>query len=481
MVSTLHGIEGPNVTGLKLFKPSLLRIRLLAPSMALIVAATMIPTGLRYPSLSHLQDLFNTADFVNNLILYMPLGIALSDSSLIRAFLFGLLLSTCAEVLQLGYVDRIPSFLDIASNTAGALIGYLGARFFLGRASRPRSLRLYRAIGVAAIPLSILGTLTLIHEPPKADFSDWDPAFHLAVGNELTGDRPWSGTISKLAIYPSAMSPSQLNELAQQSPAPALSEAPIVGPMGAAALTGRSGHPLLSQQEEIRFFDTVVSRGQLTLAVWMRPNNLEQGGPARIVTYSQNPSSRNFTLGQIGNTLTFRLRTPASGINGVNPALYTGPVLSVNNTSFVAAVYDGRVSRLYVDGKRVAQTDLAARRPRLPRRILPWLPNSLPIREIELCGAEILLSGLLAIGIFSWGGVPERRWIRYFIGASAGVVIGAIVWVFAVSNPGLGFRILMECVGAGLVISASVETLEAGDESSSSSNGKSPRRVALQK
>jgi VanZ family protein len=464
---------------LKLSKPPLLRIRLLAPSIALIVAATMIPTGLRYPSLSHIQDLFNTADFVNNLILYMPLGIALSGSSLIRAFLFGLLLSTCAEVLQLGYVDRIPSFLDIASNTAGALIGYLGGRFFLDRAYRPRSLKLYRAIGVAAIPLSILGTLSIIHESPKADFSDWNPAFHLAVGNELTGDRPWSGTISKFAIYPFALSPSQLNGLAQQSPVNAPSEAPVVGPMGAADLAGRSGRPLLSQQEERGFFDALVSRSELTLVVWMRPDNLEQSGPARIVTYSQSPANRNFTLGQIGNTLTFRLRTPASGINGVSPALYTGPVLSLDKTSFVAAVYDGRASRLYVDGKQVAQADLATRRPRLPNRIMPWLPGSLPIREIELCGAEILLSGLLAIGIFSWSGVPERRWTRYFIGAAAGAVIGAIVWVFAVSSPGLGFRILVECVGAGLVISASIETVEA-DERVSSSDG-SRRRVALQK
>ena len=439
----------------------------------------MIPTGLRYPSLSHIQDLFNTADFVNNLILYMPLGIALSDSSLLRAFLFGFLLSTCAEVLQLGYVDRIPSFLDIASNTAGALIGYLGARFFLGRGDRPRSLRLYRAIGIAAIPIAILGTLSLIHESPKADFSDWNPAFHLAVGNELTGDRPWSGTISKFAIYPFALSPSQLNGLAQQSPVNAPSEAPVVGPMGAADLAGRSGRPLLSQQEERGFFDALVSRSELTLVVWMRPDNLEQSGPARIVTYSQSPANRNFTLGQIGNTLTFRLRTPASGINGVSPALYTGPVLSLDKTSFVAAVYDGRASRLYVDGKQVAQADLATRRPRLPNRIMPWLPGSLPIREIELCGAEILLSGLLAIGIFSWSGVPERRWTRYFIGAAAGAVIGAIVWVFAVSSPGLGFRILVECVGAGLVISASIETLEA-DERVSSPDG-SRRRVALQK
>jgi VanZ family protein len=461
---------------LKLFKPPLLRIRLLAPSIALIVAATMIPTGLRYPSLSHIQDLFNGADFVNNLILYMPLGIALSDSSLLRAFLFGLLLSTCAEVLQLGYIDRIPSFLDIASNTAGALIGYLSARFFLGRAYRPRSLRFYRAIGVAGIPLAILGTLTLLHDPPKSDFSNWDPAFHLAVGNELTGDRAWSGTISKFAIYPFAMSPSQLNDLAQGNPPP---EAPIVGPMGPTDLAGRTGRPLLSQQEELSFFDTLVSRSQLTLVVWMRPDNLEQRGPARIVTYSENPSGRNFTLGQIGNTLTFRLRTPASGTNGVNPALYSGPVLSLNKTSFVAAVYDGHISRLYIDGKRVAQADLAAKRPRLPKRIMPWLPNSLPIREIELCGAEILLSGLLAIGIFSWCGVPQRRWIRYFIGAAAGVVIGAIVCVFAVSNPGLGFRILIECVGAGLVISASVETQAADEELSST--GTSRRRVVIQK
>ena len=103
--------------------------------------------------------------------------------------------------------------------------------------------------------------------------------------------------------------------------------------------------------------------------------------------------------------------------------------------------------------------------------------SSLPIREIELCGAEILLSGLLAIGIFAWCGVPQRRSIRYFIGAAAGVVIGTIVWVFAVSSPGLGFRILVECIGAGLVISSSVET--AADERIRSSD-RSRRRVALQ-
>jgi hypothetical protein len=188
----------------------------------------------------------------------------------------------------------------------------------------------------------------------------------------------------------------------------------------------------------------------------LRPNNLEQTGPARIVTYSQDWRYRNFTLAQMRNTLTFRLRTPASGLNGSDPALYTGPVLTLYHTSFVAAVYDGRVSSVYVDGKLAAREDLAARRPRLPHRIWSWLPGPLPMRQIELCGAEILLSGLFSIGIFALLGVPRRRMHRYFLGAAAGAAIGAIVWAFAVSEPWLGVRILLECVAAGLFISTSV-------------------------
>jgi hypothetical protein len=426
----------------------------------------MIPTGLRHPSLSYIQDIFESADFVNNLILYMPLGIALGGTSLTRAFLFGLCLSTCAEVLQLGYVDRIPSFLDIASNTCGAVIGYVIARPLLRTFHDPRSLRLYRPVTVAAIPIAILGALMLLHHPPPSDFSNWSPAFHLATGNELTGDRPWSGTISELAIYPFAMSPAQVSDLASQTTSSdsvqkaamkGSSGAAIVGPMQPTALT-RFGRPLLSTQEELALYKELVSTSQLTLVVRMRTNNLEQIGPARIVTYSLNPVSRNFTLGQIGNTLTFRLRTPGSGLNGSEPALYTGPVLSLGHSCLVAAVYDGRISRLYVDGRPVAQADLGAQRPRLPRRVLHWLPGSLPVREIELGGAEILLSGLFTIGIFALCGVPGRRLSRFLLGGVAGGAIGAIVWVFGVSNPGLGTRILLECVAAGLVISASVES-----------------------
>jgi hypothetical protein len=68
---------------------------------------------------------------------------------------------------------------------------------------------------------------------------------------------------------------------------------------------------------------------------------------------------------------------------------------------------------------------------------------------------------LFAIGIFALCGVPDRPLSRFFLGGVAGGAIGAVVWFFAVSNPGLGTRILLECVAAGWLISASVESEKA--------------------
>jgi hypothetical protein len=114
-------------TFLNVFALQPLRLRFLIPSIALIVATTMIPVGLRHPLTSYIEYNFSSADFINNLILYVPLGIALGGSSPLRVFLVALSLSTCAELPQLGYIDRIPSPFDIASNTCGALTGYLAS------------------------------------------------------------------------------------------------------------------------------------------------------------------------------------------------------------------------------------------------------------------------------------------------------------------------------------------------------------------
>lgn len=40
----------------------------------------------------------------------------------------------------------------------------------------------------------------------EGDFSKWDGKFHLALGNELSGDRLWQGTLHLAAVYDRALS-----------------------------------------------------------------------------------------------------------------------------------------------------------------------------------------------------------------------------------------------------------------------------------
>jgi len=46
----------------------------------------------------------------------------------------------------------------------------------------------------------------------SGDFSNWDPSHLFAIGNELTGDRPWLGEIHLLAIYNRALLPEEVNQ-----------------------------------------------------------------------------------------------------------------------------------------------------------------------------------------------------------------------------------------------------------------------------
>jgi VanZ like family/Concanavalin A-like lectin/glucanases superfamily len=430
----------------------------MAPAIALIVATTIVPTGLRHPALTYIENTFSPSDFINNLFLYFPLGLALSGTSFKKAFVYGLSLSALAEVLQLGIVDRIPSFLDILSNTLGTLIGYAAATWWFRATGRSAgTITIPRQLAAVGVLVAGLGALTLVHHRPQSDFSNWNPTFHLAVGDELNGGRPWLGTVSQLQIYPFAMPPSQISDLAGRGALAAPVSLPPGGLLPQTTSVDTSRGRLLSNQQERTFFDALVRQNRLTILLSMHPSTLDQNGPARIVTYSLDSFDRNFTLGQVQKALTFRLRTPDSGGNGTAPALYTGPVLTPGSTAFVAVVYDGHVSTLYVDGKAAGRADLSAKRPHLPKRILSWLPGSIPVHEVELVASEMLLSSLMVMGVFAFGGYSRSLPGRFIVAGLTGTAMGAFIWTFGVSQRGLGVRILLECIAAALVIAGSVE------------------------
>ncbi len=87
----------------------------------------------------------------------------------------------------------------------------------------------------------------------------------------------------------------------------------------------------------------------------MTPSNTAQTGPARIVSFSADAGARNFTLGQEGSKIEFRLRTPITGRNGIPLAVKSSDEISTLEKSHVVATYKKGVERLYVNGKQQAE------------------------------------------------------------------------------------------------------------------------------
>jgi len=205
------------------------------------------------------------------------------------------------------------------------------------------------------------------------DLSNWNPNHELALGNELTGDRPWRGTFHLVAIYNRHLSAQEVRDHHEAGVGAAAPEATVVdrptasptlnpalmrsglqalyefsaaqgnrvrdrSEVGApldliiadpaavrwseSSLTVRGSTIIASEQPAAKIIDAVRRTGEITLEAWIRPADTQQGGPARILTLSKNPNERNATLGQDKDRYEVRLRTTRTSGNGI-PALST--------------------------------------------------------------------------------------------------------------------------------------------------------------
>lgn len=114
---------------------------------------------------------------------------------------------------------------------------------------------------------------------------------------------------------------------------------------GAGSLRIDANTKIRSMGPAPKLFDTFTDfdhDGSITVEAWIAPANTEQTGPARLVTYSDNPSNRNFTLGQSGDFYQFRLRTGYGGENpnGTQPYLETPSGTVTTTLTHVAFVRD---------------------------------------------------------------------------------------------------------------------------------------------
>jgi len=116
-----------------------------------------------------------------------------------------------------------------------------------------------------------------------------------------------------------------------------------------------SGTSRLRSIESARVLNAAIQKsGAVTVEVWLRPADVNQSGPARIVTLSRDPGVRNLTLGQDGHRFDVRLRTQSTSENGI-PSLSTPDQTVTTTLTHVVYTHDqGGQTSLYVNGKQVA-------------------------------------------------------------------------------------------------------------------------------
>ncbi len=96
---------------------------------------------------------------------------------------------------------------------------------------------------------------------------------------------------------------------------------------------------------------------ELSIEVTVTPHRLASSDMARIMTFSGGMGSRNFTLGQVDDRLSFRLRTASTGRNADRPQLDLGQVPIGRPTHLVVSYSAGHFVA-YLDGRQVLDTDV---------------------------------------------------------------------------------------------------------------------------
>ena len=96
--------------------------------------------------------------------------------------------------------------------------------------------------------------------------------------------------------------------------------------------------------------NAIIASNEITLEAWVKPDNITQSGPARILTLSKDSQNRNFTLGQEGSDYAVRMKTSTTGNNGY-PTIYINP-LSNTTVQHIVYTWDGNtgIEKFYING-----------------------------------------------------------------------------------------------------------------------------------
>jgi glycopeptide antibiotics resistance protein len=370
-------------------------------SILAVLIATLYPFNFSLPDSISKRELVNSFDNnsffndqVNNVLLFLPLGFGLTGflqgkkvkliSQIAAVILAGAALSSTVELLQILLPSRAPTPADIFNNTSGAFLGLVGFYIWNSRSFKSilQSIENSKASNsITKITLFFTGYIILtflITIPWQAttSLSGWNSNFPLIVGNERTADRGWSGFISELNITNKAFDKNEVNQVFSQKnnfqnlgnslvasyqftgEAPyqdKTGKQPDLQWRGESTIQNEKGvllspnHWLQTATPVTSLSESISKTSSFTISTTLTSAKKEQTGPARIISLSNDSYLRNFTLGQQGSDLVFRVRTPLTGANASDVRLEVPDVFNDLKPHQIVITYSKSSLIIYVD------------------------------------------------------------------------------------------------------------------------------------
>lgn len=371
-------------------------------SLLFIFFVTLYPFDFTFPEASYgnyiLQNGFRSpsslGDCLRNIILFIPLSFALAyllpktNYCKILTFLFVLIfsssLSLTIETLQIFISSRSSSSADLITNSLGGCLGYY---IFINRQQVKKNIikvvaksNQYlspRNLAIAFISYFLFICLISITLQTGTKLSNWDKNYHLLIGNETTQDRAWQGKISQLEVASRAISSEEVKKIFTQTHLASIPQNNLIADyqfIGTDNYRDRTGNlPNLTWQKKFTRINketgisldqnhwltttnppttltkSIKEASQFTINTIISSAKIKQAGPARIISFSQGAFKRNFTLGQEGKMLVFRLRSVTTGKNGKLPEVVIPNVFTDNSWHHLIITYDGSQLNFYLD------------------------------------------------------------------------------------------------------------------------------------
>jgi hypothetical protein len=227
----------------------------------------------------------------------------------------------------------------------------------------------------------------------SGNLGTWDSTMKLVLGNvPAPNARPWLGELHLVAFYGRALNTTEINQNHQAGPNATDAPPPPPPPpppgsrvseglvalydfdegagssVGDSSAVGTSlpltvtdparvswvpGGLRINQTTRIestgaatKVIDGAKTSSAVTLEAWIKPDNVTQSGPARIVSISKDPWSRDIELDQSGSQYVGRVRTSASATNEM-----TAPGATTALTHVVFTRDSSGTTRVYINGE----------------------------------------------------------------------------------------------------------------------------------